>query len=71
MSTVTLNTIIDDFNALPFDEKEFAIDLINKTYAEAKREAIFKNAQKAVDNFEKGNVKRGEYKDLYKDLEND
>ncbi len=40
MKGVTLNRIIDDFNELPFEDREYAIELIQKQFIEAKRERI-------------------------------
>ncbi len=71
MATQHINTLIDDFNALPAEEQEFAVDLIRKTYTETRRDIILKNARKATQNEKKGNVKRGNVRDLYSDLEND
>jgi hypothetical protein len=46
-------------------------DIIEKQMIEAKREAIFKRAKRAILNLKRGAVKRGTIKDLYKDLELD
>jgi hypothetical protein len=47
------------------------IDIIERQLIEAKREAIFRRAKRAVLNLKRGAVKRGSVKDLYKDLELD
>ena len=70
-TTTNINKVIDDFNSLVLEEQEFAIDIIKKVYAEANREQILKTSKKAVENYKKGNVKRGDLTDLYNDLEND
>ena len=71
MKTTSINTVIEKFNSLLLEEKEFAIDIINKVYAEAAREAILKKSIKATENHKKGKLKNGNVRDLYKDLEND
>ncbi len=71
MKGVTLNRIIDDFNELPFEDREYAIELIQKQFIEAKRERIVRRAKEAETNLRKGKVKRGAIEDLLKDLEND
>jgi hypothetical protein len=71
MRAATINTVIDDFNALLWEDKEFAIELIKKMFVEAKRDAIYKKSRSAVENLKKGKVKHGSVKDLYNDLEND
>ncbi|MDZ4846084.1 MAG: hypothetical protein SH857_11105 [Chitinophagales bacterium] len=71
MKTDGINKVIENFNSLLLEEKEFAVEIIRKAYAEAAREGILANARKAEKNKKKGKVKKGSLKDLYKDLEND
>jgi len=71
MANVTLNKVIEDFQKLPLPEREYVIDIIEKQLIEAKREAIFRRAKRAVLNLKKGAVKKGTLKELYKDLELD
>ena len=71
MKGVTLNRIIDDFNELPFEDREYAIELIQKQLIEAKRERIVRRVKEAETNLRKGKVKKGTMEDLFKDLEND
>ena len=65
MNVATLNKIIEEFNHLPLDDKEYAVEVIRKQLIEAKR------AKEAMVNFRKGNSKIGDIKELYKDLESD
>ena len=71
MNGVTLNRIIDDFNELSFEDKEYAIELIQKQLIEAKRERIVRRSKEVETNLRKGKVKRGTMEDLLNDLEND
>ena len=71
MANATLSKVIDDFRKLPLNEKEYVMDIIEKQLIEAKREAIFRRAKRAVLNLKKGAVKKGTVKELYKDLELD
>lgn len=71
MKTTSINTVIENFNSLQLEEKEFAVDIINKVYAEAAREAILNKSKTAIENNKKGKVKKGNLNDLYKDLVND
>jgi len=64
-----LSKLIDDFNGLSFEDREYALELIRKQFVEAKREAILKRAKEAEGNLKKGRVKRGSLQDLMKDLE--
>lgn len=71
MNKVTLNKVIKDFGSLPLDDKEYAVDIIERQLIEAKRGAIAKRAKRAMLNLRKGAVRKGTVKDLYKDLELD
>lgn len=71
MSGATLDRLIDDFNKLILDDKEYAVDIIKKQLIEAKRAAIARRAKEATANLKKGAVARGTVKDLYRDLEHD
>ena len=71
MSIATLDRLIDDFKALPLDDKEYALDVIKKQLTEAKRAAIAKRAKEAASNLKKGAVKTGTVKELYMELEGD
>ena len=71
MSSTTLNKVIEDFNQLPLDDKDYVIDIIKKQLIEAKREAIAKRAETALSNLKKKKVKSGTIEELYKDLEGD
>ena len=69
MKVATINKIIEDFNHLPLDDKEYAVEVIGKQLIEAKRMAIAKRAKEAMVNMKKGNSRIGDVKELYKDLE--
>ena len=71
MTKGVLNKLIEDFESLPLDDKEYALDIIKKQVIEAKRDTIARRAKMAVTNYKKDFVKKGTIKDLYKDLEGD
>lgn len=71
MKTKSINKIIEQFESLVPEEKEFAMSILLKAYADAKRVSILENAENAEQKLEKGNLKRGSVEDLYNDLEND
>ena len=71
MRNSTLNKLIEDFNHLPLDEKEYLVEIAKKQLIEAKREEIAKRAKEAEKNYKKGRIKSGTVKDLRKDLESD
>ncbi len=69
MRDTVLNKLIDNFNELPFEDREYALELIQKQLVEAKRNAIFRRAKEAESNVKKGKVKKGSIQELMKDLE--
>lgn len=71
MSDATITKLIEEFNLLPLDDKEFAAEIIRKQLVEARRNAIAKRVKEVQSNFKKGMIKRGTVKELYKDLEGD
>jgi hypothetical protein len=71
MRDTVLNKLIDDFNELPFEDREYALELIRKQLVEAKRNAIFRRAKEAESNLKKGRVKKGSLQELMRDLESD
>jgi len=71
MGDTSLSRLIEDFNELSFEDRVYAVELIQKQLVEAKREKIVGRAKEAMANFKKGRVKRGSIEDLLKDLEND
>jgi ribosomal protein S1 len=71
MSTTALNKLIEEFDHLPMDDKEYAVDVIKKQLAEAKRGAIARRAKEAMANLKKGAIRKGTVQDLHKDLEID
>ncbi len=71
MGGASLNKLIEDFNELSFEDRVYAIEIIQKQLIEAKREKIMARAKEAMANLKKGRVKRGSVEDLLKDLDND
>lgn len=68
MKTPHLHTVIEQFDALPMEEKEVVAGIIRKAYAEAAREALAARVKVAKRNLKAGNVRKGRLADLRKDL---
>ncbi len=68
MKTTDVRTVIEQFDALPWEEKEYAAGIIRKAYAEAARNALVKRVGTAVTNAKAGKVRKGKLADLRKDL---
>ncbi len=71
MKNTSLNRLVEDFNELPFEDKEYAVELIRKQLIEARRGEIATRARDAMSNLKKGKVNKGSVGDLLRDLEND
>ena len=65
MKTNDVNHVIEQFDALPMEEKELAAGIIRKAYAEAAREALAERAKTAVRNLKMGKVRKGKLCLLY------
>lgn len=68
MKTSDVKTVIEQFDALPWEEKEYAASIIRKAYAEAARDALVTRVKKSVKNAKAGKVRKGKLADLRKDL---
>ena len=71
MKTALINKIIEDFNSLSLEDREYAVNIIEKQLIDAKREAISIRAKEAIENYRKGNCQTGTVSDLHKDLNSD
>ncbi|MBK8549561.1 MAG: hypothetical protein IPL53_00325 [Ignavibacteria bacterium] len=71
MEALKLNKFLESFGKLENDEKEYALEIINKQMSDDNRKKIVNRVKESRANLKKGNVKKGSIKDLYKDLEND
>lgn len=64
-----INAVMERFEALPLDEKEYTAELIRKAYAEAARNALAKRVKASMSNHVSGKVRTGGVAELRKDLE--
>lgn len=69
MKTPDMNSVIEQFDALPWQEKEIAAGIIRKAYAEAARKALVGRVRTAARNLKVGKVHKGKVADLRKDLD--
>ena len=66
-----INKVIDDFNHLLPEDKEYVAEIIRKQLIDVKRDRIAKRAEEARMNFDRGASKEGSVKDLMEDLDSD
>jgi len=69
MEILKLNKFLESFENLKSEEKEYALEIINKKMSDENRRKIIKRVKQSRANIKKGNYKEGSVKDLYDDLE--
>jgi len=70
-TTTKINKVIEGFMGLSSEDKEYAVEIIEKQLIETKRERIAQRAKESMANYRKGKVRTGNVKELYEDLEGD
>ena len=71
METNTINRLIETFEYLSIEDKEYIYEIFKKQIIAEKRKALEERAEEVMCNLENGNMKQGSVEDLYRDLEND
>jgi hypothetical protein len=66
-----INSMVESFEHLDLEEKEYLVDIFAKEVREEKRERIYERYLEAKTNREEGKIKIGDVKDLMADLEED
>lgn len=71
MADVTINDVLNDFDKLDSNEKEYFLEVARKQLIEQRRNKISDRVKEAEQNYNNGNSKSGRVDDLLKDLQND
>jgi hypothetical protein len=71
MPDTTINNVLNDFEKLDDNDKEFFLELATKQLTELKRKKLVDSVREAEQNYKAGNIKSGSVDDLLKDLDND
>lgn len=66
--TLSFQDLIEAVEAMPLEDQSIFIELINKRIIEKRRAELVAEVQDARRAFESGDVKRGSFKDLMKDM---
>lgn len=69
MRVKDINAVIEQFEALPLEEKVYTAGLIRKAYAEAARHALAQHVKQAARNLKAGKTRKGGVTELLKELE--
>ncbi len=71
MAEVTINDVLNDFDKLDSNDKEYFLEVARKQLIEQRRNKIADRVKEADQNYSKGITKSGKANELLKDLEND
>ena len=71
MTESNINTVLEQFGHLPYEDQEYVAEILWKQLAQERRGRLSVRVAEAKANYKKGEVKRGSIEDLRKDLEND
>jgi hypothetical protein len=66
--TLSFQDLIEAVEAMPLEDQSLFVELINKRIIERRRSELVAEVHEARRAFESGDVKRGSFKDLMKDL---
>ena len=66
--SMSFQDLIDAVETMPLDDQAMLANLINKRIQEKRRAELLAEVQEARDAFSRGEVKRGSFEDLMKDL---
>jgi hypothetical protein len=71
MSLIALKDLLENFQELADDEKEYFLEIAKKQLIEYKRFKLAEKVKEAEENYKSGKVSSGNAEDLLRDLEND
>ena len=63
--------LIESVEALPLDDREILMDIINRRIIEQKREELVADMEESLQAYRKGEVRIGTVDDLLRDLDED
>jgi hypothetical protein len=65
---INISDVFETIEELDIDNQEYLSEVLSKRLIELRRVKIFKRAQEAEQTYREGKVKKGNIKDLWKDL---
>ena len=68
MHRLSFQDLIEAVESMPLDDQSMLVDLINKRITEKRRAELVAEVQEVRDAYKRGEVKRGTFEDLMKDL---
>lgn len=71
MARPSFQELIESVEALPIEDREMLVEIINKRIIEQRRERLAADMEESLEAFRRGEVHTGTVDDLLKDLEED
>jgi len=68
MEQISVSSVVNTFRNLPFPEKEYTLEILQKQMVEEKRVFLVHRIKEARMHVKTGKVKKGSLKELLKDL---
>jgi hypothetical protein len=68
MEHITVGSVVNKFKDLPFTDKEYTLEILQKQMIEEKRMKFALRIKEARMNVKTGKVKKGSVKELLKDI---
>ncbi len=66
--TITIEDVLENIEHLNIEDQKYIVELISKRLIDKKRGEISGRAKEAENNYKKGKSKRGNFEDLWEDL---
>ena len=66
-----ISEIIDTWEHLSLEDKEYTIDVLHKNLQQEKRDALLLRVEEAKLNYQLGNSRSGSVDDLFEEIEDD
>ena len=67
----TISKIIESWEQLSLNEKEYTFEILHKNIIESKRELLLQRIEEAKSNYLNGKTQSGNVDDLFEQLDND
>jgi hypothetical protein len=71
ISKSSFQELIESVEALPIEDREILMEIVNKRIIEQRREELVADMEASLEAYRKGDVRSGTVDDLLKDLEED
>jgi hypothetical protein len=71
MSKSSFQELIESVEALPIEDREILMEIVNKRIIEQRRDELVADMETSLEAYKRGDIRSGTVEDLLKDLEED